>query len=87
MQLVGQSRLHADDIPDAVFLRIRGALFLGPAFGVTRNKLTFRDNIAELLKDAPAKDRRGSNAGEACRHAGHLLVSLSIEMGGGCVAV
>ena len=41
-----------DAIPDEAFLRVRGALFFGPGFLVTRNKLTFRDNLAELLAAA-----------------------------------
>lgn len=41
-----------DVIPDECFLRLRGALFFGPGFLVTRNKLTFRDNLQELLTSA-----------------------------------
>ena len=41
-----------DALPDEAFARVRGALFFGPAFRVTRNKLTFRDNLAELLAAA-----------------------------------
>jgi len=41
-----------DAAPDEAFGRVRGALFFGPAFRVTRNKLTFRDNLAELLAAA-----------------------------------
>ena len=41
-----------DALPDEAFLRLRGALFFGPGFLVTRNKLTFRDNLAELLAAA-----------------------------------
>lgn len=41
-----------DAVPDEAFGRVRGALFFGPAFRVTRNKLTFRDNLAELLAAA-----------------------------------
>lgn len=41
-----------DVIPDESFLRLRGALFFGPGFLVTRNKLTFRDNLQELLRTA-----------------------------------
>lgn len=37
-----------DVLPDAAFLRLRGALFFGPGFRVTRNKLTFRDNLAQV---------------------------------------
>lgn len=32
--------------------RYRGALFFGPGWRVTRNKLTFRDNLQQLLADA-----------------------------------
>lgn len=41
-----------DTLPDEVFHRIRGALFFGPGFKVTRNKLLFRDNLQELLAAA-----------------------------------
>lgn len=41
-----------DKLPDEVFLRLRGALFFGPGFKVTRNKLTFRDTLQELLANA-----------------------------------
>lgn len=46
-----------DLIPDEVFNRLRGALFFGPSFKVTRNKLLFRDNLETLLLDAVPKDR------------------------------
>ena len=36
-----------DALPDAAFARVRGALFLGPRFEVTRNKLTFRDDLQQ----------------------------------------
>jgi structural maintenance of chromosomes flexible hinge domain-containing protein 1 len=39
------------------FLLLRGALFFGPGFRVTRNKLTFRDNLAALLESATPGDR------------------------------
>jgi structural maintenance of chromosomes flexible hinge domain-containing protein 1 len=39
-------------VPDEVFYRIRGALFFGPEFLVTRNKLSFRDNLIQLLQHA-----------------------------------
>ncbi len=35
----------------------RGALFFGPAWRVTRNKLTFRDPLPELLATATPSDR------------------------------
>lgn len=40
------------------WLCCRGALFLGPGFRVTRNKLTFRDNLALLLESASPTDRQ-----------------------------
>lgn len=36
----------------------RGALFLGPGFRVTRNKLTFRDNLSMLLESGSPVDRQ-----------------------------
>lgn len=36
----------------------RGALFFGPGFRVTRNKLTFRDNLAMLLETASPVNRQ-----------------------------
>lgn len=36
----------------------RGALFLGPGFRVTRNKLTFRDNLSLLLESGSPTDRQ-----------------------------
>ena len=47
-----RSAAARDSLPDEAFGRVRGALFFGPAFRVTRNKLTFRDNLAELLAAA-----------------------------------
>lgn len=41
----GRSAAARDVLPDACFSRIRGMLFFGPAFRVTRNKLSFRDNL------------------------------------------
>ena len=54
VQAVRQKRGAAgrDALPDEVFGRLRGALFLGPSFQVTRNKLLFRDNLPELLAAA-----------------------------------
>ena len=47
-----------DKLPEEVFLRLRGSLFFGPSFLVTRNKLSFRDNLQQLLADAsPGKQR------------------------------
>ena len=46
-----------DVIPDESFLRLRGALFFGPGFLVTRNKLTFRDNLQELLRTAVPSEK------------------------------
>lgn len=41
-----------DVLPDEAFMRLRGTLFFGPAFQVTRNKLTFRDNLQQLLAES-----------------------------------
>ncbi|KAG2443092.1 hypothetical protein HYH02_009506 [Chlamydomonas schloesseri] len=46
-----------DYVPEEVFRRIRGALFFGPAWRVTRNKLTFRDPLQQLLAAATPGDR------------------------------
>ena len=48
----GRSAARKDALPDEVFLRLKGALFFGPGFKVTRNKLLFRDNLQELLAAA-----------------------------------
>ena len=47
-----------DLLPDEAFMRVRGALFLGPAFKVTRNKLNFRDPVAQLLASGIPSDRK-----------------------------
>lgn len=47
-----RSAAARDALPDEVFSRIRGALFFGPSFLVTRNKLSFRDNLTQLLQVA-----------------------------------
>ena len=47
-----RSAASKDMLPDEVFQRIRGALFFGAGFKVTRNKLLFRDNLQELLAAA-----------------------------------
>ena len=54
LQVVRAKRTAAnrDMLPDEVFQRIRGALFFGAGFKVTRNKLLFRDNLQELLAAA-----------------------------------
>lgn len=46
---IKRSSATRDALPDEAFMRLRGSLFFGPAFLVTRNKLTFRDNLQELL--------------------------------------
>lgn len=47
-----RSAAARDLLPDEVFGRVRGALFFGPGWRVTRNKLMFRDNLPALLADA-----------------------------------
>lgn len=49
---VKRNSASRDALPDEAFMRLRGSLFFGPAFLVTRNKLTFRDNLQELLAAA-----------------------------------
>ena len=49
-----------DALPDEAFLRLRGTLFFGSAFLVTRNKLTFRDNLQQLLASATPGDCRST---------------------------
>ncbi len=46
-----------DAVPDDVFRRLRGALFFGPGWRVTRNKLMFRDNLGQALAGATPGDR------------------------------
>ena len=50
--------LPQDTIPDEAFGRLRGTLFFGPAFRVTRNKLLFRDNLGEVLAAAVPGERQ-----------------------------
>lgn len=47
-----RSAARKDTLPDEAFSRLKGALFFGPGFKVTRNKLLFRDNLQELLAAA-----------------------------------
>jgi hypothetical protein len=46
-----------DAVPDDAFRRLRGALFFGPSWRVTRNKLMFRDNLQQALAAAAPADR------------------------------
>lgn len=39
-------------IPDQAFMRLRGALFFGADFAVTRNRVTFQESLEELLATA-----------------------------------
>jgi hypothetical protein len=48
-------------------VRRRGALFFGPGWRVTRNKLMFRDNLSQLLADAVPGDLCGLFGGPSCR--------------------
>ena len=77
MQAVRQKRGAAgrDALPDEVFGRLRGALFLGPSFQVTRNKLLFRDNLPELLAAAVPGELASSH------HALQHSVTLSADEG------
>lgn len=53
----GPPTTQQDVLPDQAFLRLRGSLFLGPAFQVTRNKLLLRDDLRALLLRAVPGDR------------------------------
>ena len=56
----GRSAGQKDQLPDECFRRLRGMLFFGPSFRVTRNKLSFRDNLGERPADeTPSTDRAG----------------------------
>lgn len=46
-----------DVLPDECFARLRGMLFFGPSFRVTRNKLSFRDDLHTLLEAAAPLER------------------------------
>ena len=46
-----------DRIPGEAFSRIWGCLFFGPEFHVTRNKLSFRDRLEDLLGASITKQR------------------------------
>jgi hypothetical protein len=46
-----------DVLPDECFNRLRGMLFFGPSFRVTRNKLSFRDDLHSLLESAAPLER------------------------------
>jgi hypothetical protein len=65
---VKRSSAMRDALPDEAFMRLRGSLFFGPAFLVTRNKLTFRDNLQELLAS--------SSPGLAHPRNTHMCISL-----------
>ena len=54
-----------DAVPDEVFGRLRGALFFGPAWLVTRNKLTFRDDLRGLLAEATGEGGGGAGGRRA----------------------
>eukprot|EP00892_Ulva_mutabilis_P012666 jgi/Ulvmu1/9772/UM056_0012.1 len=60
-----------DNLPDECFTRLRGALFLGPSWTVTRNKLKLRDNIDALLANAIPHDRQMEKTARAWLHACH----------------
>ena len=46
-----------DKIPPECHGRLWGLLFFGHQFRVTRNKLSFRDNLEDLLMEAFSSDR------------------------------
>ena len=52
-----QGTYMKDKIPPEVVNRIWGCLFFGPEFRVTRNKLSFRDNLEDLLCSSFSSNR------------------------------
>ena len=52
-----QTTKTRDKIPPEVANRIWGCLFFGPEFRVTRNKLSFRDNLEDLLCSSFSSNR------------------------------
>ncbi|KAK3267358.1 hypothetical protein CYMTET_24075 [Cymbomonas tetramitiformis] len=53
----GRTAAARDVLPDECFARLRGLLFFGPSFKVTRNKLSFRDNLEALLDSSTPLER------------------------------
>ena len=49
----GKAGNGKDALPDEVFGRLRGALFLGPSWAVTRNKLKLRCFAADTSSALP----------------------------------
>lgn len=72
-----RSAAARDALPDAVFARLRGALFFGPSFRVTRNKLTFRDNLQHLLAAAVPSTHIELNSCHAACQINPWLLSMS----------
>ena len=60
---VSRSAANRDKLPDEAFLRLRGMLFFGPAFMVTANKLTFREDIKQTLTTVA----KGPHKPSSCR--------------------
>jgi len=52
-----RSAQDKDELPDEVSRRLRGQLFFGPALLPTRNKLSFRDHLPNLLPTAKPERR------------------------------
>lgn len=53
-----RSAAARNTLPDECFQRLRGMLFFGPSFRVTRNKLSFRDDLHTLLETAAPLERQ-----------------------------
>jgi len=49
----GRTGAAQDELPACVLRRLRGQLFTGAPFTPTRNKLSFRDNLPQLLQARP----------------------------------
>ena len=73
-----RSAANKDTLPDEVFQRIRGALFFGAGFKVTRNKLLFRDNLQELLAASVPGERHCCRLG-CCRLYGGRLHCYTLQ--------
>ena len=78
----GRQAKDRDQLPDECFRRLRGALFFGPGFRVTRNKLTFRDNLEELLRSAVPGERNEERKFKQWLLRAHADLDKAVEFRG-----
>lgn len=54
VQAIKRKRMATDKdgLPDEVFSRVRGELYLGPGFKLTHNKLRLQEDVPRLLEAA-----------------------------------